>query len=147
MIKRLFVAGAAVALLGASAALTLAAPAGAAAARGATVHRATTCTNDSGEYSSVTVSGVNYFLGTPNTLVSGSAAILKPMENGSTLWIHCNSTVVTNQLLLENRGLALTSRGTGSGGTVLLEPAGNSGNGYASQDGSPPELTRTRSRM
>ena len=50
----------------------------------------------------------NYFLGTPNNSVAGSAAILKPMENGTTLWVHCNSVTVPNELLLENRGLALT---------------------------------------
>ena len=131
MIRRLFTAGVTVALLGASAALTLAAPAGATAAHGATVHRATTCTNDRGEYAWVKVRGVNYFLGTPNKLMTGSAAILKPMENSTTLWVHCNSTVVSHQLLLKNRGLALTSRT--AGGDVVLEPAGNSGNGFASQ--------------
>ncbi len=129
MIRRLFTAGVTVALLGASAAL--AAPAGAAAAHGATGHRATTCTNDTGEYSWVTARGVNYFLGTPNKLMTDSAAILKPMENGTTLWVHCNSTVVSHQLLLINRGLALTSRT--AGGDVVLEPAGNGGNGFASQ--------------
>jgi hypothetical protein len=65
--------------------------------------------------------------------VSGSAAILKPAQNGTTLWVHCNSTVNPGQLLLLNRGLALTSRDGASGGTVTLEPAGNGGNGYASQ--------------
>ena len=133
MIRRLFTAGVAVALLGASAALTLAAPAGATAAHGATVHRATTCTNDTGAYSWVTVGGFNYFLGTPNKLMTDSAAILKPMENSTTLWVHCNSTVVSHQLLLKNGGLALTSRDSSPGGSVLLEPAGNGGNGFASQ--------------
>ena len=133
VIRRLFTAGVTVALLGAGAALTFGAPAGATAAHRATVQQATTCTNDSGEYSWVTVGGVSYYLGTPNTLVSGSAAILKPAENSSSLWVHCNSTVVPNQLLLVNRGLALTSRDTVPGGTVTLEPAGNGGNGYASQ--------------
>ena len=133
MIRRLFTAGVTAVLLGASAALTLAAPAGATAAHGATVHRATTCTNDSGEYAWVTARGVNYFLGTPNKLVTGSAAILKPMENSTTLWVHCNSTVVSHQLLLKNRGLALTSRDSSPGGSVVLEPAGNGGNGFTSQ--------------
>ncbi len=134
MIRKLFTAGAAVALLGGSAALALAAPAGAAPVHGATVHRATTCTPDSGEYAWVTVSGVNYFLGTPNNSVAGSAAFLKPMENGTTLWVHCNSTTVPNQLLLENRGLALTSTDASSGGNVTVEAVGNSGNGFASQE-------------
>jgi hypothetical protein len=138
MIRRLFTAGVTIALLGAGAALASGAPAGAAAAHPATahpatVHRQTTCTNDSGEYSWVTVGGVSYYLGTPNNAVSGSAAILKSAKTGSSLWIHCNSTVVPNQLLLVNRGLALTSRDTSAGGTVTLEPAGNGGNGFASQ--------------
>jgi hypothetical protein len=133
MIRRFFTAGVTIALLGTSAALTLAAPAGATAAHRATVHRATTCKNDAGEFSWVTVGGVKYFLGTPNTLFIGSAAILKPSQNGTTLWVHCNSTVVSHELLLKNRGLTLTSRGSGAGGDVLLEPAGNGGNGFASQ--------------
>ena len=131
MIRKLFTAGVTVVLLGASAALTVAAPAGATAAHGATVHRATTCTNDAGDFQWVTVGGVNYFLGTPNKLFIGSAAILKPTENSTTLWVHCNSTKVFHELLLKNRGLALTSRA--AGGDVVLEPAGNSGNGFASQ--------------
>ena len=131
MIRRFFTAGVTIALLGTSAALTVAAPAGATAAHRATAHRATTCTNDSGEYAWVRVRGVNYFLGTPNKLFIGSAAILKPMENSTTLWVHCNSTVVSHELLLKNRGLALTSRT--AGGDVVLEPAGNGGNGFASQ--------------
>jgi len=133
MIRRLFTAGVTIALLGVGAALAYGAPAGAAAAHQATGHRATTCTNDSGEYSWVTVGGVSYYLGAPNKAVSGSAAILKSAKNSASLWVHCNSTVVPNQLLLLNRGLALTSRDTASGGTVTLEPAGNGGNGYASQ--------------
>jgi len=138
MIRRLFTAGAIVALLGGGAAVTFGASAGAATAHGATAHgatahRATTCTNDSGEYSWVTVGGVNYYLGTANNAVSGSAAILKSAKTGSSLWVHCNSTVTLNQLLLVNRGLALTSRDTSAGGTVTLEPAGNGGNGFASQ--------------
>jgi hypothetical protein len=133
MIRRLFTAGVTIALLGTGAALASGAPAGAAAGHQATGHRATTCTNDSGEYSWITVGGVSYYLGTPNKAVSGSAAMLKPAQNGTTLWVHCNSTVTANQLLLLNRGLALTSRDTSAGGTVTLEPAGNGGNGFASQ--------------
>ena len=134
MFRRLLTGGMTIALLGASAAFALAAPAGAATAQRAAVHHATTCTNDSGEYSSVTVRGVNYYLGTPNNAAADSAAILKPTQNSTTLWVHCNSTVVSNQLLLLNRGLALTSRDSSPGGTVTLEPAGNGGNGFASQE-------------
>ena len=128
MIRRLFTAAAAIALLGGGAAFTMAAP-----AHRATVQKAPTCTNDSGEYSSVTVRGVNYYLGTPNKVTVGSAAILKPAQNGSTLWVHCNSTVTPGQLLLKNAGLALTSRDSSAGGTVVMEPVGNGGNGFASQ--------------
>jgi hypothetical protein len=139
MIRKLFTAGMVTAVLGAGVALILVTPANAASAhratvRQATVHQAATCTNDSGEYSWVTVSGANYYLGTPNNLVSGSAAILKPMQNSSTLWVHCNSTVTPGQLLLLNGGLALTSRDASPGGIVTLEPAGNGGNGFASQE-------------
>ena len=51
--------------------------------------------------------------------MTGSAAILKPMENSTTLWVHCNGAVHVRQLLLKNRGLALTSRT--AGGDVVLE--------------------------
>lgn len=103
------------------------------ASAGATAVQATGCTNDTGEFSWVTVSGQNFFLGTPNVTFPGAAARLKPMENSTTLWIHCNSNTVPNELLLINRGLALTSRNVSPGGEVLLEPAGNGGNGFASQ--------------
>ena len=133
MFRRLFTAGVPIAMLGAGAALTFGAPAGATTGHQATAHRATTCTKDSGEYSWIRVRGVNYFLVTPNNLVSGSAAILKPAENGTTQFVHCNSTVNSHELLLLNRGLALTSRDGSAGGIVTLEPVGNGGNGYASQ--------------
>jgi hypothetical protein len=68
-------AGIFTAVLGVGVALILVTPASAVTAHQAAAHRQTTCTNDSGEYSWVTVGGVNYYLGTPNTLVSGSAAI------------------------------------------------------------------------
>lgn len=103
------------------------------ASAGATAVQATGCTNDTGEFSWVTASGQNFFLGTPNVTFPGAAARLKPMENTTTLWIHCNSNTVPNELLLINRGLALTSRDFSPGADVLLEPAGNGGNGFASQ--------------
>ena len=76
-------------------------------------------------------SGLNYVVGTPNKLSSGAAAILKPKENGTTLWTACGvSTTVT---VLANRGLALTSRASSPGADVTLTPPGNGGNGFASQ--------------
>jgi hypothetical protein len=133
MIRRLITAaaGVAVVLLGATATLPLAAPAGASA-----VHPSidpSACTNDNGEFSSVTVGGVNYFLGAPNNIFPGAAALLKPNGNSTTLFIHCNSLTVSQELVLSNRGLALTSRDSSPGGLVTFEPAGNSGNGFASQ--------------
>ncbi len=92
------------------------------ASAGATAVQATGCTNDTGEFSWVTVGGQNFFLGTPNNTFPGAAALLKPKENSTTLWIHCNSNTVPNELLLINRGLALTSRDSSPGG-----------NGFASQ--------------
>jgi hypothetical protein len=55
----------------------------------------------------VTVGSVNYYLGTPNKLSSGAAAILKPSQNSTTAWDVCRSP--GKWPYLENRGLALTS--------------------------------------
>ena len=74
--------------------------------------------------------GVNYYLGTPRKLASGSAAILKPTKNSTTAWDVCNSS---GKGVLENRGLALTSRSSSPGADVTLEPPGNGGIGFASQ--------------
>lgn len=79
----------------------------------------------------VTVGGVNYYLGTPNKLSSGAAAILKPNENDTTAWEVCHSP--DTWPYLENRGLALTSRSSSPGADVTLEPPGNGGLGFASQ--------------
>ena len=80
----------------------------------------------------VTAGSANYYLGTPNKLSSGAAAIVKPNENSTTLWNLCH-VASTSAYLLENRGLALTSRASSPGVDVTLEPPGNSGNGFASQ--------------
>ena len=104
--------------------------AGTASAGAAAVPRAD-CTSAGSFFFSVTAGSVNYYLGTPNKLSSGSAAILKPGENSTTLWAACDpSTTVT---VLTNRGLALTSRASSPGADVTLTPPGNGGNGFASQ--------------
>jgi hypothetical protein len=86
------------------------------------------CNNpDTGEFSSVTVSGVTYFLGAPNTITAGSAARLKPHQNASTLWIHCNNGDNTLELTQTQNGVifALTTRDFSAGGDVTLEQAAN----------------------
>jgi hypothetical protein len=100
-----------------------------AASAGATAAHRVNCTNDGSNFFKVTKNGVNYFLGTPNNTFSGATARLKPMENGTTLWLGCFSS---NTVVLKNRGLALTSRSSG-GQDVTLTPPGNGGNGFASQ--------------
>jgi hypothetical protein len=100
------------------------------ASAGATaVHSQATCTSEGPYYFYVTKNGVNYFLGTPNTTFSGAAAILKPKENSTTRWTLCFSK--TNIAVFSNRGLALTSRSANT--NVTLTPAGNGGDGFASQ--------------
>jgi hypothetical protein len=93
---------------------------------------ATNCTDVSPFFFNVTKSGVNYWLGAPNTVTTGAAATLKPKQNRETSWTLCLSNT-TNNTLIENGGMALTSRATSPGATVTFEPAGNSGNGFASQ--------------
>jgi len=95
------------------------------------VHQ-TTCTDDGTNFFNVTKNGVNYFLGTPNKTFAGAAAFLKPMENSTTQWLNCFSPT-SNTVVLKNRGLALTSRSSSPGQPVLMEPVGNGGNGFASQ--------------
>jgi hypothetical protein len=104
--------------------------AGAASADAAAVHRAA-CTVSGNFYFSVTAGSVSYFLGTPNKLSSGAAAILKPTENSTTLWTACGSSAFAT--VLTNRGLALTTRASSPGANVTLTPPGNGGNGFASQ--------------
>ena len=91
----------------------------------------TGCTPIGTFFFNVTKSGVNYFLGTPNNLVAGKAAVLKPKQNMQTGWALCESPTAT--LVLQNRGLALTTRSASSGADVTLETPGNSGSGFASQ--------------
>jgi hypothetical protein len=92
-------------------------------------HDQTTCL--SGFFFHVTKSGVDYYLGTPVATSSGAAAILKPSQNRTTAWKECAPSGAS--VVLENRGLALTSRATSSGADVTVEPPGDGGNGFASQ--------------
>jgi hypothetical protein len=115
-------------LLAAGTAVTCA---GAASAGATAAHQQTSCV--SGNFFHVTKNGVNYYLGTPNNLSSGAAALLKPTENSTTAWAECAFNSSNNSVVLENRGLALTSTDSSPGGTVTLTPPGNGGNGFASQ--------------
>jgi len=98
---------------------------------GTATHRAS-CMNQGPFFFNVTHNGANFFLGTPNNVHSGSAAILKPKKNGSTLWTICFFTT-SDTIVFENRNLALTSRSTGPGDDVTMTRAGNNGNGFSSQ--------------
>jgi hypothetical protein len=93
------------------------------------VHRAN---GGNGYFFSVSKGGVSFFLGTPANLVPGSAAILKPGQNNTTSWTVCFSHS-TPTVLIENEGLAMTSRPASAGADVTLEPLGNGGTGFASQ--------------
>ena len=97
-----------------------------------TVNRRTSCMNDGPFFFNVTKNSENFYLGTPNNVHSGSAAILKPKKNGSTLWTICFFST-SDTILFENRNLALTSRSTGPGDVVTMTRAGNNGDGFASQ--------------
>jgi hypothetical protein len=117
-------------LAGALLAGTVAASAGVASAGTTALHRQSNCSG--GNFFHAIKNGVNYYLGTPNNLSSGAAAILKPHKNGTTSWTLCLVPGSQN-VLIENRGLALTSRSTSPGADVTLESPGNGGNGFASQ--------------
>ena len=110
---------------------TAATSAGVARAGTTAVHHQTRCA--SGNFFHVNANSVNYYLGTPTNLPAGTAAILKPRQASTTSWTECAFEGSDNSVVLENRGLALTSRGTSGGGDVTLTPPGNSGNGFASQ--------------
>ena len=108
---------------------TVAASAGLASADTAAAHHQARCAG--GNFFHVTKNGVDYYLGTPNNLPSGAAAILKPKQNSTTAWTECAFSGTNNSFVLENRGLALTSRVSST--DVTLTPPGNGGNGFASQ--------------
>jgi hypothetical protein len=108
------------------------ATAGGASAGATATHHAFTCTNDGTNFFNVTKNGVDYFLGTPNRDFAGATARLKPTRNSTTVWLNCFSTT-SNTVVLKQGGLALTSRSSSPGADVLMEPPGNGGNGFASQ--------------
>ena len=97
-----------------------------------TVNRRASCMNDGPFFFNVTKNSENFYLGTPNNVHSGSAAILKPKKNGSTLWTICFFST-SDTILFENQNLALTSRSTSPGDVVTMTRAGNNGDGFASQ--------------
>jgi hypothetical protein len=104
--------------------------AGGVASAGTTAINRATCTPEGSYYSSFSSNGTSYYLGTPSKLSSGVAAILKPKKNSTTWW---SFTGCPKGDLLEIGGLALTSKATSSGAKVTLQPPGNGGTGFASQ--------------
>jgi hypothetical protein len=111
---------------------TLLTTAGVASAGVTAVQQQPTCTNDGVNFFNVTARGVNFYLGTPRNTFAGATARLKPTQNSTTQWIGCFFPT-SNTVVLNNRGLALTSRDTSAGGLVTVEPAGNGGDGFLSQ--------------
>jgi hypothetical protein len=91
-----------------------------------------TCTIFEPDVFYVTSASVSYFLGTPNNTFAGATVRLKPRVNTTTQWIPCGFSG-THTDVFSNRGLALTSRSLTPGQNVTVEPAGNGGNGFASQ--------------
>jgi len=78
--------------------------------------------------------GSSLMVGTPNVVSSGSAAILKPTINHTTVWRSCGTPLPGVRVFISiNRRLALTSRSTTPGADVTLTPAGNGGTAFASQ--------------
>lgn len=108
-----------------------------AASAGATVARHTgvrfgTCPAVTIRY--VSHRGTNYFLGTPLEASSGSAAVLKPRTNRTSVWRSCGTPVSGARIFFSLKdGLVLTSRSSTPGADVTLTEAGNDGNGFASQ--------------
>jgi hypothetical protein len=105
--------------------------AGVASAASTAAHDRVGCVN--GNYFHVTKNSVDYYLGTPNTTSAGAAAILKPAQNGTTEWKECAFSSVDNAIVLENRGLVLTSTATSTGANVTMTPVKNGGRGLKSQ--------------
>jgi hypothetical protein len=104
---------------------------GVASAGTTAVHHRADCTNEGSAFLHVTKSGVNYFVGTPNTTFAGAVVRLKPRTNITTLWTFCFDG--GDEFALYNRGLVMTSRDRNPGQLVTVEVAGNFGNGFASQ--------------
>jgi hypothetical protein len=117
---------------GVLAAGTLFATSGAASAGTAAIHHGADCSLDGSAHLHVTVGSVNFFLGTPVNTFSGAVVRLKRFANSTTLWTACG--VSGTELVLLNRGLALTSRDFSPGGFVTVTTTGAPGtNGFASQ--------------
>lgn len=125
VIRRLITSAAGVAVLGTVAVLPLAAPAGASVHHSAASHCTKTFRLDwvrSGTHT--------YYLGGPNRIFAGSPVILKTANNDTSLIGHCRAG---SQVVLFNRGLAMTTRETTVGMNVIFATVRNHGNGYASQ--------------
>jgi hypothetical protein len=104
------------------------------ASAGTTAVRQANCTESGALPVYVTQNSVSYYLGVPKNLSPGAAAILKPTPNSTTMWTFCElGTSSTYVISSQNQGLALTSRSSSSGADVTVEPAGNGGTGFASQ--------------
>jgi hypothetical protein len=89
----------------------------------------TSCTDDGSGFISVTAKGTNFYVGTPNSITSGSAAILKPTQNSTTRWTACIASSGSVQFV-QKRGThwyALTSRATAVGQDVSAETVSNNG--------------------
>jgi hypothetical protein len=111
---------------------TLFGAAGVASAGAAGVHHRDPCTTV-GTFAVrfQSVSGVNYYVGTPNTTFSGATVRLKPSINRTTRWSFCQDS--NGAFVIYNRNLAMTSRSVNPGGNVTVENAGNMGDGFLSQ--------------
>jgi hypothetical protein len=114
---------------GVLAAGTLFATAGVASA-GAAAARKAPCTTDGTAHITLTVSGVNFHVGTPSTTFNGATVRLKPRFNITTTWTGC--FVSATDVVLINRGLAMTSRSFSPGATVTVQTA-PAGGGFLSQ--------------
>ncbi|HEY3955921.1 MAG TPA: hypothetical protein VGM53_21315 [Streptosporangiaceae bacterium] len=118
-------------VLGVAAATTLLSAAATATPVLASTHKplTTSCTDDGSGFVSVTAKGTNFYVGTPNSITSGSAATLKPTQNSTTRWTACVASSGSVQLV-QKRGThwyALTSRATAVGQDVSAETVSNNG--------------------
>ena len=114
---------------GVLAAGTLFATAGVASA-GAAAARKAPCTPDGTAHITITVSGVNFHVGTPNTTFNGATVRLRQKFNSTDLWTGCFTS--DGNIVLFNRGLAMTSRSFSPGANVTVETA-PAGGGFLSQ--------------
>jgi hypothetical protein len=105
----------------------------AASAGTAAIHHGADCSLDGNAHLHITASnGVNYYAGTPVNTFSGAVVRLKPFANSTTLWTACFTS--STELVLLNRGLAMTSRDFSPGGFVTVTTTtAPGGNGFASQ--------------